>query len=48
MIYDASGVRQVQAHPNLLLIPGTVAVLFLLSWILLGNALNDVLNPRRR
>jgi len=48
MIYDASGVRQAAAHPNLLLIPGTITVLFLLSWILLGNALNDVLNPRTR
>jgi ABC-type dipeptide/oligopeptide/nickel transport system permease subunit len=48
MIYDASGVRQASAHPNLLLIPGIVAVLFLLSWILLANALNDVLNPRTR
>jgi len=48
MIYDASGVRQAAAHPNLLLIPGSITVLFLLSWILLGNALNDVLNPRTR
>jgi peptide/nickel transport system permease protein len=48
MIYDASGVRQVEAHPNLLLIPGFFAVAFLLSWILLANALNDVLNPHRR
>jgi ABC-type dipeptide/oligopeptide/nickel transport system permease subunit len=48
MIFDNSGVRQVSAHPYLLLFPGTIVILFLLSWILPGNALNDVLNPRTR
>ena len=48
MIFDASGARQVAAHPNLLLIPGLVAVLFFLSFNLLGDALNDVLNPKTR
>lgn len=48
MIYDSSGVRQFEAHPNLLLIPGVIAVLLLLSFNLLGDALNDVLNPRTR
>ena len=48
MIYDGSGVRQFEAHPNLLLIPGVIAVLLLLSFNLLGDALNDVLNPRTR
>jgi ABC-type dipeptide/oligopeptide/nickel transport system permease subunit len=48
MIYDGSGVRQFEAHPNLLLIPGVIAVLLMLSFNLLGDALNDVLNPRSR
>lgn len=48
MIYDASGPRQVAAHPHLLLIPGIIAVLLMLSFNLLGDALNDVLNPRTR
>lgn len=48
MIFDASGVRQVQAHPHLLIVPGTIAVLFFVSFALLGDALNDVLNPRTR
>ncbi|MGI8554510.1 MAG: ABC transporter permease [Dehalococcoidia bacterium] len=48
MIFDGSGPRQVAAHPNLLLIPGVIAVLLFLSFNLLGDALNDVLNPRTR
>lgn len=48
MIADGSGVRQVTAHPHLLLVPGTIAVLFFVSFALFGDALNDVLNPRTR
>jgi ABC-type dipeptide/oligopeptide/nickel transport system permease subunit len=48
MIYDGSGVRQVTAHPHLLLVPGSIAVLFFVSFALFGDALNDVLNPRTR
>lgn len=48
MIFAGSGLRQFQAHPYLLLVPGIVAVLFFLSFALLGDALNDVLNPRTR
>lgn len=48
MLYDGSGPRQVAAHPNLLLIPGAIVVLLFLSFNLLGDALNDVLNPRTR
>jgi ABC-type dipeptide/oligopeptide/nickel transport system permease subunit len=48
MIFDGSGVRQVQAHPHLLLVPGTIAVLLFVSFALFGDALNDVLNPRTR
>jgi peptide/nickel transport system permease protein len=48
MIFDGSGVRQVQAYPHLLLVPGTIAVLLFVSYALLGDALNDVLNPHTR
>jgi len=48
LIFAGSGVRQVQAHPHLLLVPGSIAVLLFLSYALLGDALNDVLNPRTR
>jgi peptide/nickel transport system permease protein len=48
MIYEGSGPRQVAAHPNLLLVPGVIAVLLFLSFNLLGDALNDVLNPHTR
>lgn len=48
MIFDASGPRQVAAHPNLLLIPGLIVVLLFLAFNLLGDALNDVLNPHTR
>ena len=48
MIFDGSGLRNFRAYPHLLLIPGAVAVLFFLSFALLGDALNDVLNPRTR
>ena len=40
-----SGIRD---HPWLLLAPGAAAWLMVLSWNLLGDALNDVLNPRTR
>jgi ABC-type dipeptide/oligopeptide/nickel transport system permease subunit len=48
MIFDGSGVRQLQAHPHLLVVPGTIAVLFFVAFALFGDALNDVLNPRTR
>lgn len=48
LIFDASGPLTVAAHPNLLLVPGVVVVLLFLSFNLLGDALNDVLNPRTR
>ncbi len=48
MIFGYSGIRQFEAHPMLMLIPGVIAVLLLLSFNLLGDALNDVLNPRTR
>jgi peptide/nickel transport system permease protein len=48
MIFDASGARQAAAHPTLLLIPGVIVVLLFLAFNLLGDALNDILNPRTR
>ena len=45
---DAYGPSLVAAHPSLLLIPGVIVALLLLSFILLGDALNDVLNPHTR
>lgn len=48
MIFDGSGLRQLQAHPHLLLIPAAFVSALLVSFNLLGDALTDVLNPRRR
>jgi ABC-type dipeptide/oligopeptide/nickel transport system permease subunit len=35
-------------HPNLLLVPAAVVGLLLFAFNLLGDALTDVLSPRRR
>ncbi|MGE3596134.1 MAG: ABC transporter permease [Dehalococcoidia bacterium] len=48
MINAGAGVRTLEAHPHLLFIPSLFAVLLLLSWVLLGDALNVVLNPKTR
>jgi oligopeptide transport system permease protein len=48
MIYDASGLTNLRAHPNLMLVPAAVVAALLFSFNLLGDALNDVLSPRRR
>jgi peptide/nickel transport system permease protein len=48
MIWDGSGLTTLRAHPNLLLVPAVVVALLLFAFNLLGDALNDVLNPRRR
>jgi ABC-type dipeptide/oligopeptide/nickel transport system permease subunit len=48
MIFDAAGARNIQAHPSLIFIPSAVIAALLLAFNLLGDALNDVLNPRRR
>ncbi len=48
MIFDASGLTNLRAHPNLMLVPAAVLAALLFSFNLLGDALNDVLNPRRR
>lgn len=48
MIFDASGLTNLRAHPNLMLVPAGVLAALLFSFNLLGDALNDVLSPRRR
>jgi oligopeptide transport system permease protein len=47
MIYDGSDLSSLRAHPHLLLVPATVVALLLFAFNLLGDALNDVLSPRR-
>jgi ABC-type dipeptide/oligopeptide/nickel transport system permease subunit len=46
MIFEGSGARTFQAHPNLLLVPGIIVSLLLLSFSLLGDALNDAIASR--
>ena len=48
MIFDGSGLTNLRTHPNLLLVPSAVLAALMLSFNLLGDALNDVLSPRRR
>lgn len=48
MIFDASGLTTLRAHPNLMLVPAAAVAALLLSFNLLGDVLNDVLSPRRR
>jgi len=48
MIFEATGPRNILAHPNLIFIPAAVIAALLFAFNLLGDALNDVLNPRRR
>lgn len=46
MLFEGSGARTFQAHPNLLLVPGVVISLLLLGFALLGDALNDAIAGR--
>jgi ABC-type dipeptide/oligopeptide/nickel transport system permease subunit len=48
MIFNGSGLGTLRAHPNLLLVPAAVVGLLLFAFNLLGDALTDVLSPRRR
>jgi ABC-type dipeptide/oligopeptide/nickel transport system permease subunit len=48
MIWSAASVRTLERQPHLFFFPASVAVLLFLSFNLLGDALNDVLNPRTR
>jgi ABC-type dipeptide/oligopeptide/nickel transport system permease subunit len=48
MIFDGSGLTNLRAHPELMLVPAVPVIALLFSFNLLGDALNDVLSPRRR
>ena len=48
MIFDTAGPRNILAHPNLIFIPSAIIASLLFAFALLGDALNDVLSPRRR
>jgi ABC-type dipeptide/oligopeptide/nickel transport system permease subunit len=48
MISQGAGPRVLEAHPHLLFIPAFFAVALLLTFSLLADALNDVLNPKTR
>ena len=48
MLLEAGNIGTLRNEPWMLLAPGFVAWVLLLSWNLLGDALNDVLNPRTR
>ena len=47
-IFEGSGLTNLRAHPQLLLIPALVVASLMLAFNLLGDALTDVLSPRRR
>ena len=48
MLLEAGSLGALRQEPWMLLAPGVAALLMVLSWNLLGDALNDVLNPRTR
>ena len=48
MLLEGAHISVIRFFPWLLLAPGIAAWLMVLSWNLLGDALNDVLNPRTR
>jgi ABC-type dipeptide/oligopeptide/nickel transport system permease subunit len=48
LIFDASGIRQIQAYPYLMLIPSAVVAGLIFAFNLLGDALTDVFTPRAR
>ncbi len=48
MLYEAGSISALRVVPWMLLTPGIVAWTLVLCWNLLGDSLNDVLNPRTR
>ena len=48
MIFNGSGLSTLRNHPSLLLVPAAVVGVLLFAFNLLGDALTDVLSPRRR
>ena len=48
MLLQSGSIGGLREEPWMLLVPGLIAWTMVLSWNLLGDALNDVLNPRTR
>ena len=48
LINEWSGISNLRRHPFLLIGPSVVVASLIFAWNLLGDALNDVLNVRRR
>ena len=48
MLYEAGSISALRVVPWMLITPGIVAWTLVLCWNLLGDSLNDVLNPRTR
>jgi ABC-type dipeptide/oligopeptide/nickel transport system permease subunit len=48
MIFQGAGLTTLRAHPILIVVPAVVVAALMLSFNLLGDALTDVLSPRRR
>ena len=48
MLLEAGSIGALRQTPWMLLGPGLAAFLLVLCWNILGDALNDVLNPRTR
>lgn len=48
MLLEGGNIGALRSVPWMLLAPGTAALLLIFAWNLLGDALNDVLNPRTR
>ena len=48
MVSDAGGWKTLLMHPQMLLVPMGFILVLMLSFNLLGDAINDVLNPRGR
>jgi ABC-type dipeptide/oligopeptide/nickel transport system permease subunit len=48
MLFQYAGPTNVRAHPLLIFAPAVVIALLMLSFNLLGDALTDILSPRRR
>jgi peptide/nickel transport system permease protein len=48
LIYDASGIRTIQAYPYLMFIPAGVVIALIFAFNLLGDALTDVFTPKAR
>ena len=48
MITAGVGVRTFDLHPHIMLVPGVTIAILIFSFNLLGDAVNDVVNPRGR